>query len=441
MVRLDGHSKRVGILSWHPTAHNVLLSAGEAELSLTTPPTLLIGPWNVSSTIRSPKGNETPSGHLRYIIPNVDDSTPPSPPGCDNVVILWNVARGEAVVRMDSVHSDMIYSACWNRDGSRILTSCKDKKLRVLEPRKGTVLFVGSPAAPSPPLSQLLLQLHLLLLLLYLQHLSPHLLVLLHLLVILHPSSYSSFFSSLHHFLLFLSYTFLTSSSPPCPLLPPPRTPPTPSFTPPRPRHPPCPLYPPSPPPATSSSSKSSSPLLSPPLPPLFPLSLQSPPESCSDAAIFCLQEKDKPHEGSRPVRAVFVSSDKILSTGFSRISERQVALWDLVSVCVCLSCCYCDEQTPANVRQLRVLPLVAGCGINPERCIILMCYQALERHQGSIQSLHPSKYSPPTSTLPLTDSYSYILSHISGLRHRCSPDLTAISPSNPANILVILEY
>lgn len=70
------------------------------------------------------------------------------PPGCDNVMILWNVARGEAVVRIDSVHTDMIYSVCWNRDGSRILTSCKDKRLRVLDPRKGTVLFVGSPPPP-----------------------------------------------------------------------------------------------------------------------------------------------------------------------------------------------------------------------------------------------------------------------------------------------------
>ncbi|KAK7938624.1 hypothetical protein WMY93_001950 [Mugilogobius chulae] len=127
VVKLEGHSKRVGILSWHPTAHNVLMTAG-----------------------------------------------------CDNVLILWNVARGEAVVRLDSVHSDLIYSAAWNRDGSRILTSCKDKTLRILDPRKGTVL-----------------------------------------------------------------------------------------------------------------------------------------------------SEKEKPHEGSRPVRAVFMSDGKILSTGFSRMSERQVALWD----------------------------------------------------------------------------------------------------------------
>lgn len=31
-------------------------------------------------------------------------------------------------------------------------------------------------------------------------------------------------------------------------------------------------------------------------------------------------------------MRAVFVSDSKILTTGFSRMSERQVALWDMVS-------------------------------------------------------------------------------------------------------------
>lgn len=45
------------------------------------------------------------------------------------------------------------------------------------------------------------------------------------------------------------------------------------------------------------------------------------------------MQEKEKPHEGSRPVRAVFTADGKVLSTGFSRMSERQVALWDPVSV------------------------------------------------------------------------------------------------------------
>lgn len=47
---------------------------------------------------------------------------------------------------------------------------------------------------------------------------------------------------------------------------------------------------------------------------------------------LLLVQEKDRPHEGTRPVRAVFVSDSKILTTGFSRMSERQVALWDMVS-------------------------------------------------------------------------------------------------------------
>lgn len=59
-----------------------------------------------------------------------------------------------------------------------------------------------------------------------------------------------------------------------------------------------------------------------------------SAPSSCvSHSPLLALfQEKEKPHEGHRPVRAVFVSEGKILTTGFSRMSERQVALWDPVS-------------------------------------------------------------------------------------------------------------
>lgn len=54
---------------------------------------------------------------------------------------------------------------------------------------------------------------------------------------------------------------------------------------------------------------------------------------SVMTSTLLHLQEKEKPHEGSRPIRAVFVSDGKILTTGFSRMSERQVALWDPVSV------------------------------------------------------------------------------------------------------------
>lgn len=87
VVTLEGHSKRVGIITWHPTARNVLLSAG-----------------------------------------------------CDNVVIIWNVGTAEELYRMEDQHPDLIYNACWNRNGSLFCTSCKDKSMRIIDPRRETVV-------------------------------------------------------------------------------------------------------------------------------------------------------------------------------------------------------------------------------------------------------------------------------------------------------------
>lgn len=149
VVKLDGHSKRVGILSWHPTAHNVLMSAG----NLTSGIRPNCG-WN--RTISPSADNlHTLSCIYLLIFPSFLSLhfTPMycihcvclffCSEGCDNVIILWNVACGEAVTRIDS-HSDLIYSASWNQNGSQILTACKDKKLRVFDARKGTVIYVRS---------------------------------------------------------------------------------------------------------------------------------------------------------------------------------------------------------------------------------------------------------------------------------------------------------
>ncbi|XP_048411959.1 uncharacterized protein LOC125464034 isoform X1 [Stegostoma tigrinum] len=87
VVILEGHAKRVGIISWHPTARNVLLSAG-----------------------------------------------------CDNVIIIWNVGTAEAMITLDEMHPDMIFSVSWNRNGSLLCTTCKDKKLRVIDPRKEEII-------------------------------------------------------------------------------------------------------------------------------------------------------------------------------------------------------------------------------------------------------------------------------------------------------------
>ncbi|XP_055154742.1 coronin-1A isoform X1 [Symphalangus syndactylus] len=162
VVTLEGHTKRVGIVAWHPTAQNVLLSAG-----------------------------------------------------CDNVIMVWDVGTGEAVLTLGpEVHPDTIYSVDWSRDGGLICTSCRDKRVRIIEPRKGTVVA-----------------------------------------------------------------------------------------------------------------------------------------------------EKDRPHEGTRPVRAVFVSEGKILTTGFSRMSERQVALWDTKHL-----------EEPLSLQELDTSSGVLLPFFDPDTNIVYLC-------------------------------------------------------------------
>ena len=41
-----------------------------------------------------------------------------------------------------SGHPDTIYSFDWNYDGSLIATTCKDKKIRVINPRNNDIVAV-----------------------------------------------------------------------------------------------------------------------------------------------------------------------------------------------------------------------------------------------------------------------------------------------------------
>ncbi|XP_075063663.1 coronin-2B isoform X1 [Mixophyes fleayi] len=90
VLELYGHSRRVGLIEWHPTANNILFSAGY-----------------------------------------------------DYKILIWNLDDGEAVKMIDC-HTDVILCMSFNTDGSLLATTCKDKKLRVLEPRSGRVLQVAN---------------------------------------------------------------------------------------------------------------------------------------------------------------------------------------------------------------------------------------------------------------------------------------------------------
>lgn len=64
-------------------------------------------------------------------------------PGCDNAIIIWNVGTGEALINLDDMHVDVIYNVSWNRNGSLICTASKDKKVRIIDPRKQEIIAVS----------------------------------------------------------------------------------------------------------------------------------------------------------------------------------------------------------------------------------------------------------------------------------------------------------
>ncbi|XP_012878699.1 PREDICTED: coronin-2A [Dipodomys ordii] len=92
---LVGHARRVGLVEWHPTAANILFSAGY-----------------------------------------------------DYKVMIWNLDTKESVimspVKTIACHQDVILSMSFNTNGSLLATTCKDRKIRVLDPRLGTVLQEAS---------------------------------------------------------------------------------------------------------------------------------------------------------------------------------------------------------------------------------------------------------------------------------------------------------
>lgn len=51
---------------------------------------------------------------------------------------IWDVEKGDDMFTIGG-HSDIIQSCAWNKDGSQLVSACRDKKLRLIDPRKQTV--------------------------------------------------------------------------------------------------------------------------------------------------------------------------------------------------------------------------------------------------------------------------------------------------------------
>jgi len=83
---LNGHKRKIGQVRHHPSANNVLATAAS-----------------------------------------------------DFAVKVWDIETGKDTLSFDAQHSDLIQSLDWNFTGSLLATSCKDKKVRVFDPRTNTL--------------------------------------------------------------------------------------------------------------------------------------------------------------------------------------------------------------------------------------------------------------------------------------------------------------
>merc|ERR1711937_146017 len=87
---MGAHQRRVGIIRWHPLAENVIATAG-----------------------------------------------------FDYMVYIWDIAQPDQPKISLEQHQDTITSIEWNFNGSLLVSTCKDKKIRVIDPVKGTVVQEG----------------------------------------------------------------------------------------------------------------------------------------------------------------------------------------------------------------------------------------------------------------------------------------------------------
>lgn len=47
------------------------------------------------------------------------------------------------MINLEDMHPDVIFSVSWSRNGSLLCTACKDKKVRVIDPRKKKIVAVS----------------------------------------------------------------------------------------------------------------------------------------------------------------------------------------------------------------------------------------------------------------------------------------------------------
>ncbi|CAB4032372.1 coronin-7 isoform X1, partial [Paramuricea clavata] len=63
--------------------------------------------------------------------------------GAGNEVKIWDISSGKDKTSFNE-HADVVQSITWKEDGSLLATGCKDKKIRIIDPRASVLAQEGA---------------------------------------------------------------------------------------------------------------------------------------------------------------------------------------------------------------------------------------------------------------------------------------------------------
>jgi coronin-1B/1C/6 len=133
---LDGHKGPVLDFDFNPFHDAIVCTGGDEGKAMIWG----IPPGGLKETQAEPL--VTLAGHQRKV--NVVRFHPSAEHvvatgSADNFLKIWDAEKGLDKTSVED-HPAMILDICWNYDGSNIVTSCKDKLVRIVDPRSGATV-------------------------------------------------------------------------------------------------------------------------------------------------------------------------------------------------------------------------------------------------------------------------------------------------------------
>jgi WD40 repeat protein len=133
-----GHKGPVVDLDFNPFNDNLIASASEdCVAKLWSIPDGGIGEKNMVDSVQTLSGHKRKIGNVKFH-PTANNVLATS--GADYAVKVWDVEKGEAKYDIEGVATDLIQNIDWNYDGSLLVASSKDKKVRIIDPRQKKVV-------------------------------------------------------------------------------------------------------------------------------------------------------------------------------------------------------------------------------------------------------------------------------------------------------------